>query len=990
MRRITRRLVAFAGAIVLAIACLAGAATAHEGPTNGYFRSIGTNGPISYGNPSFTVHDGIIELDVVWTPTGQPWPQPPAGGPSGLQFVLVGYDADGVVSTAPYYFDFNCSSDCSNQQSPEHFSATIFNADVAAAPQHSLEIWADTTKVAVARDVECAQSTATRRISLSSEGIQQANDGGGGSSKPVVSGDGTSAVFASSSSNLVANDTNGVQDIFVRDRTNATTTRVSVSSSGAEANGRSIIPSISDDGRFVVFQSIANNLVPGDTNNFEDIFVHDLLTGSTRRASVSSSGDQANNASSGPAISGDGTVVAFESRAWNLTPDGVQNQVFVHDLEAGSTVLGSANSSEAPGNANATTPSLSDDGRVLAFSTRASNLAQGDSPLGARDVFVKDLITQSVERASTSSTGTEGDGPSDYPSLSGRGTSVAFSSEASNLVSGDSNGLEDVFYRSLGVLGSTRRVSVSSSGTEASGASSAPALSGDGSTVVFESWARDLVSDDTAPEYRYEVFAHSLSSGETALISRNIKKGAPNADSWGASLSTNGKLAGFHSQASDVVCWDDNRMGDAFVAPVALGGGTSPLGGSGSPVTSYVAMGDSYSSGEGVQPYFAGSDTAQDRCHRSEAAYPNFVQSPEDPRPLRQRDALGEPVSWAFIACAGATTDNVISGGQDRWTEPPQLDQGVVTPATELVTLTIGGNDVMFSEVLNECALPDCLDPAAQMNGQPFKDWLDQMLAGVGPKVKTTLDSIKGIAPDARVVLLGYPRLFPPFAEERTACPRLIVSGFSSAEQTFLNEKGAELNDVLAAAAGSAGAEFVDMQEPFSGHEVCGRLGEWINGPYIALDGTSIEGEDRSFHPNEAGQAVGYGNTVNSYLRGTLPLPRQDAWRPTWRSGRAAAMPGGSLGPLRVMRVKGCAELRARISGDGFAPGTTVDLVLHSVGGASALGFAQVDERGRIAQTLVLMDRARAGGYALQATGSDDADNTRRLTGNFRIKTCRK
>ena len=180
------------------------------------------------------------------------------------------------------------------------------------------------------------QTGETTRASVASDGAE-ANHA---SLAPGISADGRYVAFWSSASNLVPDDTNDTADIFVRDRHTGETTRVSVSSDGTEANGFSaFIPTISADGRYVAFQSSATNLVSGDTNNFADIFVHDRQTGETTRASVAGDGTEGNNSSDYPSISADGRYVAFHSSASNLVPDDTNDtaDIFVHDRQTGET-----------------------------------------------------------------------------------------------------------------------------------------------------------------------------------------------------------------------------------------------------------------------------------------------------------------------------------------------------------------------------------------------------------------------------------------------------------------------------------------------------------------------------------------------------------------------------------------------------------------------------------------------------------------------------
>src|SRR6266550_2391417 len=176
-----------------------------------------------------------------------------------------------------------------------------------------------------------AGSGATFRVSVSTGGVQ----GNGRSFAPAISADGRFVAFSSAASSLVAGDTNGVDDVFVRDRQAGTTTRVSLAPGGAEANGGSYSPSISADGRYVAFLSDATNLVAGDTNSVRDVFVFDRQTGTTTRASVSSAGVQADVDSVTPVLSGNGRFVAFDSGADNLAFGDTNDtfDVFVKDRQ---------------------------------------------------------------------------------------------------------------------------------------------------------------------------------------------------------------------------------------------------------------------------------------------------------------------------------------------------------------------------------------------------------------------------------------------------------------------------------------------------------------------------------------------------------------------------------------------------------------------------------------------------------------------------------
>ena len=310
---------------------------------------------------------------------------------------------------------------------------------------------------------------ATERVSVNDAG-QQGNAQSGWFPVPTISISATGQFvgFSSFASNLAPGDTNGKYDVFVRDRVGQRTERVSVSSSGAQGNDDSWFPSISADGRFIAFSSRATNLVLGDTNAKEDVFVHDRSSGITERVSVSSSGGQATDVSQQPCISDSGRFVAFVSYAGNLVPgDAGHIDVFVHDRDTGATECASVNSAGQIGNANSSWPSISADGRWVAFASAATNLAAGDTN-GTQDVFVRDLSTGVTERVSVNSAGQQGNGWSDWPSISGDGRCVAFRSWASNLVPNDTNGYADIFVRDRGALPPTVAINAGAGCTKSS------------------------------------------------------------------------------------------------------------------------------------------------------------------------------------------------------------------------------------------------------------------------------------------------------------------------------------------------------------------------------------------------------------------------------------------------------------------------------------------------------------------------------------------
>ncbi len=347
-----------------------------------------------------------------------------------------------------------------------------------------------------------ARGQVTSRVSVDSAGAQANAD----SYPSSISADGRYVAFLSFADDLVAGDTNAAYDVFVRDRQSGTTERVSVDSAGAQGNGSSLNGSISADGRYVAFESVATDLVAGDTNGVSDIFVHDRLTGTTERVSVDSAGVQGNDFSLAPSISGDGRFVAFLSGATNLVSGDTNlvSDVIVHDRQTGTTERVSVDSAGVEGNGYCYSCSISADGCFVAFQSYSSNLVPGDAN-GFGDVFVRDRQSGTTERVSVGPGGLEGDGESYASLISADGRYADFSSSADHLVTGDTNGFQDVFLRDR-LSGTTERVGVDSAGAQGNGDSYFPLISADGRIVAFYSSATDLVAGDT--NGTYDAFVH--------------------------------------------------------------------------------------------------------------------------------------------------------------------------------------------------------------------------------------------------------------------------------------------------------------------------------------------------------------------------------------------------------------------------------------------------------------------------------------------------
>jgi Ca2+-binding RTX toxin-like protein len=276
----------------------------------------------------------------------------------------------------------------------------------------------------------------------------------------------------------------------VRDTLTNTTTRVSVDSAGNQANDASYAASISADGRFVAFYSRASNIVPGDTNQRNDIFVRDTLTNTTTRVSVDSAGNQANDASESASISADGRFVAFDSRASNIVPEDTNNSldIFVRDTLTNTTTRVSLDSAGNQANSSSDDPSISPDGRFVAFESNASNIVPGDTN-NNYDIFVRDTLTNTTTRVSVDSAGNQRNIDSKFPSISGDGRFVAFTS---GVFSFNSN--RDIFVRDT-LTNTTTNVSVDSAGNPAYSVSSS--ISADGRFVAFDSNSSNLVPGQT-------------------------------------------------------------------------------------------------------------------------------------------------------------------------------------------------------------------------------------------------------------------------------------------------------------------------------------------------------------------------------------------------------------------------------------------------------------------------------------------------------------
>lgn len=393
------------------------------------------------------------------------------------------------------------------------------------------------------------------------------------------------------------------------------TSLASITTQGSQANGDSNFSSLSADGRFLVFESVASNLAPGDTNNTYDVFVRDMKLGTTRLASVGMSGLPGNVGGMMASISGDGRYVAFGSDSTDLVPNGVngsfdvfvrdmslgttrlvaphaywpaisasgrfvaywspdsafhQWEVFVTDLRRSMTEMVSVGPDGERGNADSGIPqfpAISARGRYVAFPTLASNFVPGDTD-GSLDVFVRDRRLARTVLVSATQDGAPGNASSAYPSITGNGRYVAFWSGATNLVPPYTSAHQGIFVRDLR-LGATSRVDVGIGGSEPNGWPSTPFISSRGRFVVYSSEASNLVAGDR--NGTRDVFEADLRSGRTIRVTLGWDGSEANGTCVASGVSARGRRISFWSYATNLVQSDTNGHWDEFVAQVGPG-----------------------------------------------------------------------------------------------------------------------------------------------------------------------------------------------------------------------------------------------------------------------------------------------------------------------------------------------------------------------------------------------------------------------------------
>ncbi|OCQ99171.1 hypothetical protein BCD67_08345 [Oscillatoriales cyanobacterium USR001] len=314
-----------------------------------------------------------------------------------------------------------------------------------------------------------------------------------------ISEDGQNIAFVSAANNIIPQDNNTIPDIFLRNSLNNKTTLISTGLGGTTASSFSFSPVVAGNGRYVIFGSNANNLVAGDNNNQIDIFLRDTLNNTTKIVSLAADNNQGNNASFSPAISANGQYAAFLSKANNLVPGDNNNEqdIFFRDiLNSVTSLVSVATGNTTPGNAAARAFSMSSDGRYIVFGSESSNLVPGDNN-GQQDIFLRDTSNSTTRLISISTGGTLGNNASENPSISNDGRYIVFKSAANNLVAGDNNNQADIFLRDT-LSSTTTLLPLGSS--NATGAPLSFSISGDGKYVVFTNSSID--NDDI---FLYEI-----------------------------------------------------------------------------------------------------------------------------------------------------------------------------------------------------------------------------------------------------------------------------------------------------------------------------------------------------------------------------------------------------------------------------------------------------------------------------------------------------
>ena len=372
--------------------------------------------------------------------------------------------------------------------------------------------------------------------------------------------------FTSSATDLVAGDTNGKEDVFVRDTLTGTTVLASQSSGGAHGNGDSDEPSISPNGRYLAFRSTATNLVTGDSNAVADVFLRDLVAGTTIRASVRNDGSQSTGGTvAGPSVTADGEGVLFESTADQITTNDSNGKadVFIRLLDQHVTERVSVTSTEAGIATGGYQPAMSSNGRYVVFTASTGQIDALDVDTHS-DIYLRDRTLGTTEKVSFGFGGSEADGTAHSAVVSDDGRYVTFPTSATNMfgISGSPAG-DNIYRKDRQHPVDATQVDINDASFPTDGTSSSPSMSADDTKVVFSSAATDLVDGD---DNGYsDVFLRNLTTEKTTLISTKSGTTAPIHGATGIpDISPDGTAIGYQSLAPDAFPGDANAAADVF------------------------------------------------------------------------------------------------------------------------------------------------------------------------------------------------------------------------------------------------------------------------------------------------------------------------------------------------------------------------------------------------------------------------------------------
>jgi Tol biopolymer transport system component len=406
--------------------------------------------------------------------------------------------------------------------------------------------------------------TEITRASVSSAGAE----GNGGSSAARISANGRFVLFHSTAGSLVNDDTNGYQDVFLHDLGTGTTARVSLGIGGVQLSLPSIVAGLSDNGFVVAFRSSAGNVGFGAGTTVDNLYVRKLVTGSLAWASAGIGGADPDLTIQDGTLSGDGRLAFFSTLASNIVAGdtNASGDVFVHNLDTAATTRISVPAGGGEADDHSIAPSANVDGRFVSFRNQATNLV-APFTTGNRNIVRLDRSGGTIVPVSVNTIGGEPNVDEDLSAISADGRFVAFDSSSSNLVAGDTNARWDVFVRDV-AAGTTVRVSVATDGTQGNFDSNAPSISSDGRFIAFTSES-DLLDINDSNGF-FDVYVHDRLTSTTALVSVSALGVQGNNTSSTPRISGDGRWIAFQSGANNLVPGDTNGLIDVFVAPNPL------------------------------------------------------------------------------------------------------------------------------------------------------------------------------------------------------------------------------------------------------------------------------------------------------------------------------------------------------------------------------------------------------------------------------------